>query len=124
MTAMLLASTRKSSSSRMAAAKPRATPTAPTARAHWARFSSLAARRCRMSRSCSTVARIPGRCTFTATTSPGPSAQRSRALCTWAIDAAAAGSGSSSVKTWSTGTPSDWASTSWTWSHAEGSARS
>ena len=103
---------------------PRATPAAPTARAQGARFSSVTARRCRMSRSCSTVARIPGRCTFTATSAPGPSSQRSRALCTWAIDAAAAGFGSSSAKTCAVGTPSDWVITSSTCSHGAGSARS
>jgi hypothetical protein len=36
-------------------------------------------------------ARISGRWTFTATVAPGPASHRSQALCTWAIDAGAAG---------------------------------
>jgi hypothetical protein len=69
------------------------------------------------------VARIPGRWTFTATSASTPPSRRSRALWTWAIDAAAAGSCCSSAKT-CPGVPSDWAITSSTCSHGAGSARS
>src|SRR6266567_4283298 len=80
MAAMLRASTRKSSSSRMAAANPLARPTAPTARAQRARSSSRTAIRSTMSRSRSTVARIPGRCTFTATSAPAPGPRHAKRL--------------------------------------------
>jgi hypothetical protein len=101
-TAMLRASTRKSSSSRSAVAKPRASSTAPMVAPHRVRVSSLRATRSTMSRSRSTTGRMPGRWTLTTTSAPE---ERSRAWCTWAMEAAARGRGWSSSNT-ASGVPS------------------
>ena len=97
----LRASTRKSSSSRIAVANPSARATRSRPRRSRVsivdiavvpcamRRSSIRARRPTMSRSRRTSGSMPGRCTFTTTSAP----ECSRAACTCATDAAPSGSG-------------------------------
>ena len=114
----LLASIRRSSSSRSAAANPRASVTAPIARPHRVARSSRWASRPRMSRSLSTVPRTPGRRTFTTTASP----EVSVAACTCATDAAAIGVRSRLAKISSGSAPSSVRSTSSIAGQATGAA--
>jgi|GEM_PF-5671107 hypothetical protein len=117
---MLRASTRRSSSSRRAAANPAASPAAPTARPQLVLRSSRAASRRVISRSLSTVWLTSGRRTLTTTRAPDIRV----AACTWAMDAAAIGVRSKLANTSLTSAPSSDRSTCSTAGHGTPAASS